>query len=151
MDDKAAAQTQGDPLPLSERLKVLLRQRAEQEGRKRIGAYRLAAELGKQEQLAGRWTPTEKKKEFVTPQYLGMLLRGEQDDPRKSILVALAKYFGCSIDDLAEPTADQAELLARLQRAGLQDISMRVAALPPDAQRTLRTMLDRIENDDDAS
>ncbi|MGW3308325.1 hypothetical protein ACWDG9_17260 [Streptomyces sp. NPDC001073] len=148
MDDRTSAQAHGDPLPLSERLKMLLKQQAEREGKKRIGAYRLAAELGQQEQLAGRWAPSEKKKEFVTPQYLGMLLRGEQDDPRKSLLVALSKYFGCSIDDLAEPTVDQAGLLARLQRAGLQDISVRVAALPPDAQRTLHTMLDRIEKDD---
>ncbi|MGW0335534.1 helix-turn-helix domain-containing protein [Streptomyces sp. NPDC003011] len=152
MTDEAPAQAQGDPLPLSKRLKLLLDQRAAREGRKPASTYKLAAALEEQERRAGRWEPTPKKQEFVSPQYLGMLLRGEQDDPRRSILVALAEYFGCTLDDLAAPTRDQADLLERLRRVGLEDIGMRaakpLAALGPEDRETLRRMLDAVERDE---
>ncbi|MEU5476805.1 hypothetical protein [Streptomyces mirabilis] len=146
MNDEASAQEHGRPVPLAQRLRFLLDQRAEREGGHPHSTYTLAAALNEQERRAGR--VPENKKAFVTAAFLGKLLRGEQDDPRMSVLIALSEYFECSIDDLAAPVRDQAEVLDRLRRAGLEDIGMRavsLASLGPTGLRTLRTMLDAVE------
>ncbi|MEV6404102.1 helix-turn-helix transcriptional regulator [Streptomyces bobili] len=146
MNDEVSAQdSDNPPSVLSRQLKARLSERAEREGVKKISTYALAAALNDQARRAGRRLP-KGKKEFVTPQYLGMLIRGEQDDPRLSVVEELADYLGCTLDELAGRVLDQADVLERLRRAGLEDIGMRAASLEPDRLNTLRGMLDVLEN-----
>ncbi len=146
-DEVSARDGDNPPSTLSEQLKARLKERAEQEGVKKISTYALAAVLNDQARRAGRRLP-KGKKEFVTPQYLGMIIRGEQEDPRLSVAEELANYLGCTLDELTGRVRDQADVLERLRRAGLEDIGMRAASLEPDRLKTLSGMLDVLEQND---
>ena len=146
-DEVSARDGDNPPSTLSEQLKARLQERAEREGVKKISTYALAAALNDQARKAGRRLP-KGKKEFVTPQYLGMLIRGEQDDPRLSVAEELANYLGCTLDELTGRVRAQADVLDRLRRAGLEDIGMRAVSLEPGDLRTLSGMLDVLEQKD---
>ena len=63
---------------------------------------------------------------LVSPQYLSVLRRGERTEPSFSILAALARFFGVTVDYFSddEQTALRSEAQLRLHQA-LSDADVR--------------------------
>ena len=73
---------------------------------------------------------TEAGYNLVSPQYLSVLRRGERTEPSFSILAALARFFGVSVEYFSddEETARHSEAELRLLQA-LSDVGVRHLAL----------------------
>jgi transcriptional regulator with XRE-family HTH domain len=72
---------------------------------------------------------------IVVPQYLSMLRRGQRTEPGFSVLAALAKYFGVTVDyftaddETAKRTEDELRLLHALRDEGVRRIALCAADL----------------------
>jgi transcriptional regulator with XRE-family HTH domain len=71
----------------------------------------------------------------VAPQYLSMLRRGQRTEPGFTILAALARYFGVTVDyftddeETARHTEQELRLLAALRDDGVRRIALCAADL----------------------
>ena len=86
---------------------------------------------------------------LVSPQYLSVLRRGERTEPSFSILAALARFFGVTVDYFSddEVTARHSEaelrLLQALSDAGVRHLALCAADLNPDDLATITGIIQR--------
>lgn len=83
----------------------------------------------------------------ISPSYIWQLRKGIKDNPRKSHLEALGKFFGVSPsyffdEEAAERIDAELELLTKMRDARVKNIALRAYDLSPD---TLRAIADIIE------
>jgi transcriptional regulator with XRE-family HTH domain len=75
---------------------------------------------------------------IVAPQYLSMLRRGQRTEPGSTILAALARYFGVTVDyftadeETARRTQQEFRLLHALRDEGVRQIALGAADLTTD-------------------
>ena len=85
----------------------------------------------------------------ISASYIWMLRKGQQDNPSKKHLEALATFFGVPVAyffDAAVAAGIDAELelLAAMREAEVQDIALRAAELTPSGRRIIAEMITQL-------
>ena len=85
----------------------------------------------------------------ISASYIWMLRKGQQTNPSKGHLEALADFFGVPVSYFFDQTvADrvdaQLELLAAMREAGVQEIALRVSELTPEGRRAIAAMIKQV-------
>ncbi|WP_019632528.1 helix-turn-helix domain-containing protein [Actinomadura atramentaria] len=85
---------------------------------------------------------------LVSGAYLSQLRNGTRATPSHKILVAIAEFFGVSVeyftdDAVAQRTDDQLDLVAALRDAEVKTIALRASGL---SRESLRAILGMVEN-----
>ncbi|HET8628985.1 MAG TPA: hypothetical protein VFL91_16305 [Thermomicrobiales bacterium] len=85
----------------------------------------------------------------LSASYLWMLRKGQQDNPSKRHLEALADFFGVPIQyffdaDVAKEVDAELELLAAVRDAGVREIALRAAELTPAGRRVIAELIAQV-------
>jgi transcriptional regulator with XRE-family HTH domain len=85
----------------------------------------------------------------ISASYIWMLRKGQQDNPSKKHLEAIATFFGVPVAyffDVAVAAGIDAELelLAAMREAEVQDIALRAAELTPAGRRIIAEMITQL-------
>ncbi|SDJ00147.1 hypothetical protein SAMN05444157_1216 [Frankineae bacterium MT45] len=84
----------------------------------------------------------------ISATYLWQLRKGIRDNPTKSHLEALARFFGVPVvyffdDEAAAGIEEQLNLLAALRDAGVQQVALRAVGLSDRSLAAIQTMIEQ--------
>lgn len=85
----------------------------------------------------------------ISGAYIGLLRRGERDNPTKKHLEALAAFFGVSPayffdDEVAERIQQQLGLLVELRDSPVRQVALRAQGISPESMAAVRDIIERV-------
>ena len=85
----------------------------------------------------------------ISGAYIGMLRRGERDNPTKKHLEALAGFFGVSPayffdDEVAGRIQEQLGLLVELRDSPVQQVALRAQGISPQSLAAVREIIEKV-------